>query len=108
MNLIYETRAGVLEQAFLFEVVLGSREVRDGPEVRYGPLGPGSMLHGANDLVRPGLGWPLHALGAIGALGEATGNVDVPTASQPSSDAWETRGERAAHDAIVMDRRPGR
>lgn len=40
MNLIYETRAAVLEQAFLFEEVLGSTEVRDGHEVRYEPLDP--------------------------------------------------------------------
>jgi hypothetical protein len=40
MNLIYEIRVDVLEQAFLFEVVLGSTEVRDGIEVRYGPRDP--------------------------------------------------------------------
>jgi hypothetical protein len=32
MNLIEETRAAVFERALLFEVVLGSREVRDGYE----------------------------------------------------------------------------
>lgn len=40
MNLIQETRAAVFEQAFLFEVARGSREVRDSHEVRYGPWDP--------------------------------------------------------------------
>src|SRR5215469_3353510 len=52
--------------------------------------GTGRMLHGAHDLVRPGLGWRLHALGASEALGETTGHVDVPTGDQPSSDAGES------------------
>jgi hypothetical protein len=40
MNLIYATRAAVFEQAFLFEVLLGSTGIRDGHEVRYGPWDP--------------------------------------------------------------------
>jgi len=40
MNLISETRAAVFEQAFLFEVPLGSKEILDGHEVRYGPWDP--------------------------------------------------------------------
>jgi len=40
MNLIYETRAAVFEQAFLFEVLLGSTEVRNGQVVRHGPCDP--------------------------------------------------------------------
>jgi hypothetical protein len=40
MNLIYEIRAAVFEQAFLFEVPLGSTEIQDGREVRYGPWDP--------------------------------------------------------------------
>lgn len=40
MDLIYEAHVAVVEQAFLFEVVRGSTEVRDGREVRYGPWDP--------------------------------------------------------------------
>lgn len=40
MDLILEARAAVVEQAFLFEVVLGSTEVRDGRQVRHGQWDP--------------------------------------------------------------------
>ena len=40
MILICVIRTAVFEQAFLFEVVLGSTDVHDGHEVRYGPWDP--------------------------------------------------------------------
>lgn len=40
MDLIYEAHAAVVEQAFLFELPLGSTERTDGHEVRFGPWDP--------------------------------------------------------------------